>query len=594
MQNTPYLIPWFISVALTFLMGVYATRRRGHFASTPFIAMCFFATLWAFGYIFELGSTSLDVKFLAVKVEYIGIIGVPISWTAFALAYSGHGQWLTKRNVALALIFPLLTLLMVWTTESHHWFFTEISTITDKTSGLLLIWNPPGWWFWLHAVYIYGILVFGTYFLLREYWHQRDVYRSQVTVNIIAILLPWISNGVVISRLIPIDITSVTFSLSILILGWGFLRYGMLNIVPVAHRAVFESISDAVIVIDPRLRIVELNPAALELFDLQVNAVIGKSFYEVFHTWIQIEEQSLKKHGLHREIILENEGEPARWLDLFVSALHELPRQNGGWIVTLRDVTSLKENEAALAIARDEAMQANNFKTQLLANVSHELRTPLGIIMGYTDLLVRKSYGELDEKQIGVLGKIRESTEYLEALVSGLLDQAQLDSGKLKLAERSFEIREVLGKTCNQLSVLAENKQLEFSAEISNDMPVSIIGDSQRMKQILVNLISNAIKFTEIGSVKVKIYKSSSDEWKMQVSDTGPGIPENAIQAVFEPFKQLPEANRIMRKGYGLGLSISKQLIRLMGGDIILESEVGKGTTFIATLPLVTETENAE
>jgi PAS domain S-box-containing protein len=594
MQNTPYLIPWFISVALTFSMGVYATRRRGHFASTPFIAMCFFATLWAFSYIFELGSTSLDVKFLAVKVEYIGIIGVPLSWAAFALAYSGHGQWLTKRNVALALIFPFLTLLMVWTTESHHWFFTEISTITEKTSGLLLIWNPPGWWFWLHAVYIYGILVLGTYFLLREYWHQRDVYRSQVIVNIIAILLPWISNGIVISRLIPIDITSVTFSLSILILGWGFLRYGMLNIVPVAHRAVFESISDAVIVIDPRLRIVELNPAALELFGLQVNAVIGKSFYEVFHTWIQIEDRSLKKHGLHREIILENDGEPARWLDLFVSALHELPKQNGGWIVTLRDVTSLKENEAALAIARDEAMQANNFKTQLLANVSHELRTPLGIIMGYTDLLVRKSYGELDEKQIGVLGKIRESTEYLEALVSGLLDQAQLDSGKLKLAERSFEIREVLGKTCNQLSVLAENKQLEFSAEISDDMPVSIIGDSQRMKQILVNLISNAIKFTEIGSVKVKIYKSSSDEWKMQVSDTGPGIPENAIQAVFEPFKQLPEANRIMRKGYGLGLSISKQLIRLMGGDIVLESEVGKGTTFIATLPLITEVESSD
>jgi len=594
MQNTPYLIPWFISVALTFLMGVYATRRREHFASTPFIAMCFFATLWALGYIFELGSSSLAVKFLAVKIEYIGIIGVPLSWTAFALAFSGHGQWLTKRNVALALIFPILTLLAAWTTEYHHWFFTEISTITDKSTGLLLIWNPPGWWFWLHAVYIYGILVFGTYFLLREYWNQRDVYRSQVIVNIIAILLPWISNGIVISRLIPIDITSVTFSFSIFILGWGFLHYGMLNIVPVAHRAVFESISDAVIVLDPSLRIVELNPAALELFDLRVNAIIGKSFREIFHAWIQIDDQALKKHGLHREIILENDGKPARWLDLFVSALHEIPRQSGGWIVTLRDVTSLKENEAALAIARDTAVQADSFKSQLLANVSHELRTPLGIIMGYTDLLVRKSYGELDDKQIGVLGKIRESTEYLEALVSGLLDQAQLDSGRLKLAERPFEIREVLGKTCNQLSVLAENKQLEFSSSISDDMPISIVGDSQRMKQILVNLISNAIKFTETGSVKVRIYKSGSDEWKMEVSDTGPGIPENSIQAVFEPFKQLPEASRILRKGYGLGLSITRQLIRLMGGDIVLESEVGKGTTFIATIPLITEMENAE
>ncbi len=594
MQNTPYLIPWFISVALTFSMGVYAFRRRGHFASIPFIAMCFFATLWAFGYIFELGSTSLEVKLWAVKIEYIGIIGVPLSWTAFALSYSGHGYWLTKRNVILALIFPLLTLLVVWTTEFHHWFFTEINTTTDQTSGLLLIWNPPGWWFWLHAVYIYGILVFGTYFLFREYWNQRDVYRSQVIVNIAAILLPWIANGVVIARLIPIDVTSVTFSLSILILGWGFLRYGLLNIVPVAHRTVFESISDAVIVLDPSMRIVELNRAALELFDLQVNAVIGKPFHKVFHKWIYLEDQALKKHGFHREIVLESAGKSTRWFDLFVSALRDSPRQSGGWIVTFRDITSVKENESALAIARDEAARANSFKSQLLANVSHELRTPLGIIMGYTDLLARKSYGELDEKQISVLGKIRESTEYLEALVSGLLDQAQLDSGRLKLAEVPFEVRVVLGKTCNQLSILAEAKKLEFSATISDDMPVSIVGDSQRLKQILVNLISNAIKFTETGGVTVKIYKSGSKQWKMEVSDTGPGIPQNAIQSVFEPFKQLPEVNRILRKGYGLGLSITQQLIRLMGGDIILESQVGKGTTFIATLPLITEAESSE
>jgi PAS domain S-box-containing protein len=594
MQNTPYLIPWVISVALTFSMGVYAARRRGHFASIPFIAMCFLATLWACGYIFELGSTSLNVKFLAVKVEYIGIIGVPLSWTAFALAYSGQGQWLTKRNIALALIFPIITLLVVWTTEFHHWFFTEISTTTDKISGLLLIWNPPGWWFWIHAVYIYGILVFGTYFLIREYWHQRDVYRSQVVVNTAAILLPWIANGIVVFRLSPIqiDITSVTFSLSILILGWGFLRYGLLNIVPVAHRAVFESISDAVIVLDPSLRIVELNPAALELFNLQINSVIGKSFQETFRAWIQLNDQVLKRHGFHKEIILENEGKPTRWLDLFISTLWDLPRQNGGQIVTLRDITSLKENESALAIARDEAARANSFKSQLLANVSHELRTPLGIIMGYTDLLSRKSYGELNEKQVGVLGKVRESTEYLEALVSGLLDQAQLDSGRLQLAETSFEVRVVLGKTCNQLSILAEAKKLKFSAEISDDMPVSIVGDSQRIKQILVNLISNAIKFTETGGVTVRIYKSGQAQWKMQVSDTGPGIPENAIQTVFEPFKQLPEASRIMRKGYGLGLSITKQLIRLMGGDIFLESQIGKGTIFTVTLPLITEVES--
>lgn len=254
-------------------------------------------------------------------------------------------------------------------------------------------------------------------------------------------------------------------------------------------------------------------------------------------------------------------------------------------------MTELKENEAALAIARDEAVQANSFKTQLLANVSHELRTPLGVILGYVDLMARKSYGELTGKQISVLGRVRESTEYLDGLVSELLDQAQLDSGRLKLASTPFEPREVFGNTYNQLSILAEAKKLEFSATITDDVPVSIVGDSHRLKQILVNLISNAIKFTETGSVTVLIFRPAPDQWGMQVSDTGPGIAPDAIQTIFEPFKQLPEASRILRKGYGLGLSITNQLIRLMGGKITLESEVGKGTTFTVTLPMVTAAE---
>ena len=576
-------------------MGIYALRYRKHVAARPFIAMCFFASLWAFSYIFELGGTSLALKTWGVKFCYLGVIGLPLSLTAFALAYSGRANWLTKRNILLALIFPILTLIVIFTDDYHHWFFTEVGLQTDEVSGLILIKNPLGWWFWLHAVYIYAALIIGSYFLIREYWEKRDVYRSQIIINLTAILLPWISNGIVLAGLLPvrIDITSVMFSLSVLILGWGFLRYQLLDILPVAHRAVFESISDSVIVLDPELRIVELNPAALEMFKLRPNDVLGRSFQSVFRQWVQLADKALQTHGYHREIVFENEGEPMRWLHLFVSTL----RNNGsekseGHIITLRDVTSIKENEAALAIARDDAMHANSFKSQLLANVSHELRTPLGIILGYTDLIVRKSYGELTEKQVNILGRIKDSTQYLDGLVSELLDQAQLDSGKLYLSQRSFEPREVLGSVCSQLSVLAEAKNLEFNATISDNLPIALVGDSQRLKQILVNLISNAIKFTQTGSVTVEIAAlPSQTEWMMRVTDTGPGIPEESLNTVFEPFKQLADAHKSLRKGYGLGLSITRQLIRLMGGNITLESTVGKGTTFTAILPLITEEE---
>ncbi|GAB4498278.1 MAG: histidine kinase N-terminal 7TM domain-containing protein [Anaerolineales bacterium] len=595
MQHTPILYPWILSVALTFFMGVYALRYRRHVAAIPFIAMCFFASWWAISYIFELGSANLAVKIWAVKLGYIGVIGVPLSWALFALAYSGNAGWLTKRSILLASIFPFLTLIVIFTNEYHGWFFTEFGLQTDEPSGLILIKNPLGWWFWLHAVYIYATLIFGSYFLIREYWDKRDVYRSQIIINMTAILLPWVSNGVVLAGLLPIhiDITSVMFSISILILGWGFLRYQLLDILPVAHRAVFESISDAVIVLNAELRIIELNPAAQEMFKLRPNDIIGKPFQSVFRPWIQLSDKALQTHGYHREIVLENEGEPMRWLHLFISALRNGSSQSEGQIVTLRDVTSIKENESALAIARDEAMRANSFKSQLLANVSHELRTPLGIILGYTDLIARKSYGDLTEKQVSILERIKDSAQYLDGLVSELLDQAQLDNGKLQLAERPFEPREVLGATCNQLSILAEAKNLEFNAAISDNLPVSIFGDSQRLKQILVNLVSNAIKFTESGSISVEIaVLPSQTEWMMRVTDTGPGIPPESLKTIFEPFKQLAEAHKTLRKGYGLGLSISRQLIHLMGGNIAIESIVGAGTTFIVTLPLITASDS--
>ena len=572
-------------------MGLYALRFRRNKAARPFIAMCFFASVWALGYIFELDSTSLAVKLWGVKLGYIGVIGLPLSWTAFALIYSGHSEWLTKRNILLVLIFPIVTYIVILTNEFHGWFFTRVGLRTDATSGLILIDNPLGWWFWLHAAYIYGVLIFGCYYLIREYWEKRDIYRSQIIINITAILLPWISNGIVIAGLMPIriDITSVMFSISVLILGWGFLRFHLLDIIPVAHRAVFESISDAVIVLDADLRIVDLNPAALELFRIRPENTMGNSFHDSFRPWFQLSDRALRTHGYHREVVLENEGDPMRWLHLFISTLRNGANQSDGIIVTLRDVTSLKENEAALAIARDEAMQANSFKSQLLANVSHELRTPLNIILGYTDLIVRKSYGDLTDKQVNILGRIKDSTQYLEGLVSELLDQAQLDSGRLKLSQRSFEPREVLGSTCNQLSVLAESKDLFFQASIANNMPTAIVGDAQRLKQILVNLISNAIKFTETGGITVEIAAPTQTEWHMRVTDTGPGIPEDSLSSIFEPFKQLSNVNKTFRKGYGLGLSITRQLVRLMGGNIQVQSTVGKGTTFTITLPLIIE-----
>ncbi len=273
MQNTPLLIPWIISFASTFAMGIYTLRRRRkHSASLPLALMCFFAGIWAGSYVFELGGSTLATKLWGLRIGYIGVIGTPLSWAAFAFAFSNRAKWLTRRNILLALIFPILTLTVIFSSKLEPWFFTNMTLNLNPTTGLITLDNPRGWWFWPHVAYAYTFLLLGTYLLLQEYWTKKEVYRSQIFTNIVAILLPWISNGIIVSGVfpnVPFDFTSLTFSVTVLILGWNFLRYGFLDLLPVAHRAIVESIADAVIVLDTDLRIVDLNPAAWELFRLK-------------------------------------------------------------------------------------------------------------------------------------------------------------------------------------------------------------------------------------------------------------------------------------------------------------------------------------
>jgi len=252
----------------------------------------------------------------------------------------------------------------------------------------------------------------------------------------------------------------------------------------------------------------------------------------------------------------------------------------------ISDISERKRVEEELAQARDQALEASRLKTELLAKVSHELRTPLGAILGFSEILELGIYGALCEKQKLTLAEIIDSTYYLTNMVNGLLDQAQLDAGKLKLNLSSFAPTDILTGTLSKLKVLADNKGLSLTAEIAVDMPAVLTGDLVRLQQILVNLTSNAIKFSQTGSIKIDLYRPNVDRWAIQVTDTGIGIPLEAQAHLFEPFMQVDGSITRKQAGTGLGLSIVKQLATLMGGEVTLESEVGRGSTFTVLLPL--------
>lgn len=247
------------------------------------------------------------------------------------------------------------------------------------------------------------------------------------------------------------------------------------------------------------------------------------------------------------------------------------------------------ERTKELVIARDQALEASRLKTELLAKVSHELRTPLGIILGYTEMLQTGFYGPLCPEQQQPTREIVDSTTYLTNLIADLLSQAQLDAGRFELKIGSFAPVDILAALYSKMNPLAQAKGLTLILTTAPDMPTVLCGDPNRIQQILINLVGNAIKFTKQGNVQVHFYQPDPEHWALQISDTGPGIPSEAQSYIFEPFRQVDGSITRQHAGVGLGLSIVKQLTALMGGQITLTSTAGQGSTFNIILPLIVE-----
>lgn len=246
----------------------------------------------------------------------------------------------------------------------------------------------------------------------------------------------------------------------------------------------------------------------------------------------------------------------------------------------------LVENEEALRQARDEALAASQFKSKLLANVSHEMRTPLHAIMGYAEILQKGVYGVLTPKQQNAAGRILNSSGILMDFINNLLDRAQLESGKLAFNVKPFSPWQLAEEVHSQVTVLAESKGLTFEHAVAENMPEKVMGDRYWIRQLMLNLIANALKFTDEGSVCLQIF-CEDRQWGFKVIDTGPGIPEVAQAKIFNAFERVEASTANSIKGIGLGLSIVKEVTELMEGEVRLDSVVGQGSTFTVALPLL-------
>ncbi|MBT4769366.1 MAG: PAS domain S-box protein [Rhodospirillaceae bacterium] len=359
--------------------------------------------------------------------------------------------------------------------------------------------------------------------------------------------------------------------------------------------SILESAVDCIIVINEKGTIESFNPAAENLFGYEAVEVIGQNVKILMpqpyrdehdgylHNYIETGQQKII--GIGREVIAQRKNGETFPIDLAVSEIKSGNRQIFTGVI--RDISEQKEYETTLRNAKETAETADRIKSEFLAVMSHEVRTPMNGVLGMLELLMESTVSESQRDYINIA---RESGESLLSILNDILDFSKMEAGKLDLEIDEFDIHSAIDEVVQLLAPRAHAKGIEITAFVPVDVPIPLMGDEGRLRQVLLNLVGNSIKFTMSGviSVKATIENESADQLglRVEVSDTGIGIPREAQDSLFEQFTQADPSHTRRFGGTGLGLAITRKIVSAMGGEIGFVSKEGEGSSFFFNLPL--------
>jgi signal transduction histidine kinase len=560
-------------VCLSYLVLLIWQRRKAA-GARYLLAVMLGSIIWTLFYILEVRTNSFSLKLLWAKAKYLGIVVTPAAWFLFVLEYTGARKFVWHHNLSSLSVVPALTLLMVATNSWHHLFWN--APTIQGCGDFQYLQVDHTFFFWLHTVYSNLLLIGSLVILIRTLLHSHPFYRSQILIMIFALLFPWIGHALYligVTSCMLRDPTPFAFLLTGVVVTVGNLRFRWLDLVPVARAVVLETMQDAVIVVDSKERLVDLNPAAASTIRGDPQGMIGTPISDVLPNWSELRALCLEESHCPMELSLET-GTEARVYEVRISSLDH-KRSGGlqaGYVVILHDITEYTR-------AADEREQLIQDLNAFAYTVAHDLKAPVGTLMTAANV-IQDEYDTLPPEQFKVLADvIAQGANKTVNIIDEMLALAGLQKG----VEVTFRPLDMNFITKEALARMQQDIQTSGADVIVPEKWPKAVGHAPWVEEVWVNYVSNAVKYGGTPPcIELGADPPTNGEVRFWIQDNGPGVGDIDAELLFEPFTRFA---KIPVPGHGLGLSIVKRIVERLKGEVGVDVNVEQGSRFFFTLP---------
>ncbi|MCG6187543.1 histidine kinase N-terminal 7TM domain-containing protein [Maribellus maritimus] len=539
--------------------------------------------VWAITYAFEFATYDLQTKIMWSKLSYFGIAFLPVLYFLFTTAFSQKTKIITKRNIFLLSIIPAITIGLILTNDTHKLVWTDVT----QDPILNVAHYHHGVWFWIYWGYAMLLFVSGLYNLVYSIYKFTAYYKSQITVLLLASVIPILGNLMYVTGINPFpgfDWTPVSFVLTGLIIAFGIARYKMFDLVPFARNKLIDTMDDGAIVVNPDGYIEDCNSSVYKIFSLNKTSIINKSFKDIFFDYKTLS-LALYSKGVERVQVEIDK----RYYQVQISPIYYRKRDYSGSLLLLHDITSIKHAEDELKEANKKLMAEIEIREKLIEDldsfahtVAHDLKNTLGTIVASSEIL-EESVNIKDTKHSARLASlIKNSADKSMRITQELLILAR--SSRTDIEKSSLDMKTIFAEATEQLNELIQKEKAEIKFP---SKWLTSSGYAPWVEEVWVNYLSNAIKYGG-HPPKIEVGSELTEEnmVKYWIKDNGKGLTEEEQSQLFHKYVRLSSGSI---DGQGLGLSIVKRIIDKLGGNVGVEpaKNFNEGSVFYFTLPAI-------